>query len=517
MPKLTLCSLSNFIFQFFKCCLFVYLLSFPLSCQHPADIPAPELPVDTSISIEEAKSWFEQQYGTNFSTNSRIIKTETKTPLWNFAKEGKFKKGSPIVIVPLAYEKGTNLAAIFDDSGQKDIPEDWQRGHTLIRKLVIFKNKEGDNKAVIMYVVPSQKYKEKNPKGVTGNNFTGMILFKDYDEEDIFLEGWRMENGEVLDVFGSQSSGKSKKNNGRVMNCYFVTYGHWEQVNSSRTLRINGEVRILWQWVVDYTSYHCSGGGGGYFEGQLPPGGGGAGVSPGAYDGANNPQSQAEFILQFQGILSEREINHVLEYPIIMEKIKTFAKLYGVSRLGDVHFMGSVICVLTRRCINSEEESILGETGFYAINLAVYVVNAWTATDVTKRNFANDMANGRPASDCGVCTGNAFKHALFRILDAHSFGISRASRLGEAHERNSLPGDERNMDLFNNEVGLQIFSNPNLIFFQNTIMEESTLSMYLKSLNFLINNGNLQYIKFQNGDNGTEILVNTNTPGISPR
>lgn len=511
---------SNLCLTVFKCGLIFLLLFLPLSCRQTTELPLPEIPVDTSISIEEAKTWFEKTYGNALTPNARTAKNDNKKPVWRIAKESKFKKGDPFVVVPLLYENQTKLAAVFDNTGQTDKPEEWQQDHTLIRKLIVFKNKKGENKAVVMYVVPSQQYKRENPQSAKDENFTGILLFKDYDDEDKLLEGWRMENGQVTDVFGGESSGKPKKN-GRVMDCFLISYGHWKFVPNAR---ISVEAFGTYVWVEDFVDYYCTGSGGGYFEAQLPSGGGGGGFGSPGITNVYSSEYTNEFMNNYGSLFMNQELNHLLENPSLMESVKNFINRYGASRLRDISFIGSVFCGATGQCISQEEEGILSEDGFFNMYFIVYAMNAALASESTDWRFDYGTTNGKPAVSCEVCSGNAYKHALFRALDAHVFGVSKSQRLGNAHE-GGLGSPDPNNPNYNPDVAMDVFNNSKGIDAYNAVPwywqwagSGVALYKYMEVINGYYGGGNLEYIKSDGGvPNANEMMVPTNVPGLSPR
>lgn len=106
---------------------------------------------------------------------------------------------------------------------------------------------------------------------------------------------------------------------------------------------------------------------------------------------------------------------------------------------------------------NNAEKNVLweysGENKIrYRLNVLRYGANAYSATSATYAYF-----HSKQAGDCGECKGNAFKHALFRILDAVSFGREVSGQLGEAHESEEDPSKSMIMDRKNNYAGLQIY------------------------------------------------------------
>lgn len=110
-----------------------------------------------------------------------------------------------------------------------------------------------------------------------------------------------------------------------------------------------------------------------------------------------------------------------------------------------------------KKRFNKSEKDVLreysgGNDVKYRLNVLRYGANAYAATTATYAYF-----NDAHAKDCGACKGNAFKHALFRIFDAVSFGREISRRLGEAHESEEEVSPATIMDKKNNAAGLQIY------------------------------------------------------------
>ncbi|MGB4772792.1 MAG: hypothetical protein WBP58_15110 [Chitinophagaceae bacterium] len=77
-----------------------------------------------------------------------------------------------------------------------------------------------------------------------------------------------------------------------------------------------------------------------------------------------------------------------------------------------------------------------------------YLHNAQIASKSAEALFpANQLVNGK---------GDAFRHALFHALNARSIGEALTKALGDAHELNSNSVLETRMDLFNNQIGINI-------------------------------------------------------------
>lgn len=87
------------------------------------------------------------------------------------------------------------------------------------------------------------------------------------------------------------------------------------------------------------------------------------------------------------------------------------------------------------------------------INQITYLTNAKQAVDMTATNFPNIIPHNNKA--------DAFRHAFFSVMNTFLLGKDPAKNLGDAHEE-KLGNDilEKQMDLFNNNVGRELFGGP---------------------------------------------------------
>jgi len=80
-----------------------------------------------------------------------------------------------------------------------------------------------------------------------------------------------------------------------------------------------------------------------------------------------------------------------------------------------------------------------------------YLANGHYAQGLAEAGFErNTLHNGK---------GDAFRHALFSALNARDLGLDLAKKLGDAHELHPIETPlGREMDLYNNQIGRDIFS-----------------------------------------------------------
>ncbi|GAA4440465.1 hypothetical protein GCM10023091_24150 [Ravibacter arvi] len=163
--------------------------------------------------------------------------------------------------------------------------------------------------------------------------------------------------------------------------------------------------------------------------------------------------SEAESLLNMK--FTQEEVNYLETFPQSdLEAILTWIKEFGSI---DVGFVERKKRELSDRFI-PEEKAVLWQysqnnTTKYRLNILRYGANALIAGKATAAYFNNSVA-----STCSSCKGNAYKHALFRILDANSFGRETSRLLGEAHEADQQQNaPETIMDRKNNTEGLRIY------------------------------------------------------------
>lgn len=116
---------------------------------------------------------------------------------------------------------------------------------------------------------------------------------------------------------------------------------------------------------------------------------------------------------------------------------------------------GELMLILTGEAFNAKENEALDALAdnvesFKRIMRFMYAANAYAAQKFTSTKY---NAFG---STCNNCKGNAFKHALFIILNAETFSKESALTLAAGHENGQLDMDTQ-MDNKNNAAGVSIF------------------------------------------------------------
>ncbi|MFA6275143.1 MAG: hypothetical protein WC622_00230 [Pedobacter sp.] len=113
------------------------------------------------------------------------------------------------------------------------------------------------------------------------------------------------------------------------------------------------------------------------------------------------------------------------------------------------------------------------------VNQLSYLINAKTALDLAFTRF--------PDMDQTDTKADAFRHAYFSLLNVKELGLTLATRLGNAHEEKpDQSALAKQMDLFNNNVGRNAYS--------NLPAEAAYWSIYSNTVYNLVTNGNLVYI-----------------------
>ncbi|MFN8353600.1 MAG: hypothetical protein U0Y10_04115 [Spirosomataceae bacterium] len=173
-----------------------------VTCQKNQEFSEETL-VDQSLSIAEARSYYEQQLKTTEETHpsasSRIAGVRpNRYTYWDFAKEVQINAKQKVVSIPLRYEAWADLG-LFGYS-----------------RLLMYLDSKGKMKTCIMDVMAPKEYIEKNNYTIKNDNFTGLILFKTWDDDPI--DGFNYVNGKEVGHAYIDDQTKTKPN-GRVASC----------------------------------------------------------------------------------------------------------------------------------------------------------------------------------------------------------------------------------------------------------------------------------------------------------
>lgn len=153
------------------------------SCRKDVENVTPEQHKNTSISVEEAQSWFEESF--NNSITSGRKSTTTREPVWELATKLPYQ-GQEAVAVPLKAKKGPISGNLF--------------------KLIIFKDGQGHLQAQTLKIMPSQGYWQEKG-GEYGEDFSGSVELE--DTKGNLIQGELYNKGEVITSYTSQESHKA--------------------------------------------------------------------------------------------------------------------------------------------------------------------------------------------------------------------------------------------------------------------------------------------------------------------
>jgi len=154
---------------------------------------------ENSISIKEAQKWFTDTYlSTSRTSADDFLK---RTSLWNMAKTLRTSNQSNYVVLPIGYKDKFNPSIYVGKKNDKTVkdkkkfqPEELSY---IIERLMIFKNKKGENQARIVQFIPEDSNYDKVYKDKGNSRFSGYIFIK-YWEGDL-LEGYVVKNGNIED------------------------------------------------------------------------------------------------------------------------------------------------------------------------------------------------------------------------------------------------------------------------------------------------------------------------------
>lgn len=414
-------------------------------CQHLSQESIEVSP--RTVSIASAKEFFE-------ATKGRSKIAPKYQFYWDLA-EIKTVGDLPVVVIPAENIGGGNT--LIENQNNKTSTSRIGTEH-----LLIYSNAEGKLTASLSSMSEADSLETA----------TNKIYFFDWIDQSL-QSIWTLKGGNLIQTEKAIQSSAAKLS--------FCTLDFYQKVcdgeqklgggNSPSNLPDPGE-GCHWEYV---GSTGCGGGGGGGatpinpfpnspspfpVTGPIVFGGGGGGVG-GGIGGASlaftaMPNSNVIGLISAvapYGIsFSSHEIAVLNTLPInAINRIKQFLEQ---KRTKAIWFYEQVIKAYTGSDFTPEERKLLTSKGdtYYRIYFLAYAANAYHATLSTTRKF-----NER-AAYCSSCKGNAYKHAIFRIFDAETFGMELAEKLGKAHEPSDPPrSPETSMDLFNNSVGLDIF------------------------------------------------------------
>lgn len=379
------------------------------------------------------------------------------------AADPKTFEGQPILVVPV-YNPGWVMKTAEDADGQNRLEE------LQSQSLIFYFD---DKSTITVSIMAEGKGQDPDKRS---------IYF--FDHRTMRLQSLWQSDSQVLSGYSAFPTGSSP--NARISGC--ATVDKWINHCADKTAKL----RYCWEYVGTVTS--CSpfipgelpGTGGGPSGGSPLPGGGAPlpGTGGNGLPGSGiNPLIQRPFTISLGQdkltVLLSQQVSAKL-LPLIFEAsvnsnisftreeisyLETFSEQDIDAVIQWIRDKKDIVIEAIeneirnlKRSFNDDEKRILREysennIAIYRLNVLRYGANAYLSARLTRSYFDNDFAR-----NCPSCKGNAFKHALFRIFDARSFGREISRRLGDAHEalENQL-SPETNMDKKNNAAGLQIY------------------------------------------------------------
>lgn len=470
------------------------------------------------ITIEEAKTWMNaQNAGARLAGGSKTIRTE----YWKSAERTTYTNGWPVVVVPLSYNYQQQTAFVGSAPKNKIDANDYK----FQSKLFVYKNDKGQILADVVKILPTDEDRKENKK-VKGEKFSGVVLAFDQSETK-FMGGWFYEKGKAKKRARIRSYKTARVANGGVSDCAVVLYSpadsdspaHVGGGEGSSGLNYYDAAGQLWVangtvqidgCVSGETSSPETGGNNSntwnlelgdlnWFMNTYGTGSSGGGSSAGGNGGSyGQPLYQFAMLTDngvvgynpvenfFSAMIWEKGISFsVAEKQLIQQNTELiFAITVYVNEINQKPnlepFTVNISTATDQQVINAIsglmaepgvpaglrniELTLLGiYTPQFRPNLNKYYLNAKHATQraIVRYGYAGGHENGNGR-------GNAFKHALFAIFQATSFGRQLAQQLTNVHEEydtsrspTEYPIDVQ-MDLWNNQEGFTIYdANPN--------------------------------------------------------
>ena len=469
-------------------------------------------PTRQEITVEEAKAFINnQKAGARVSNaNSKTIRTE----YWKDAQKLTFENGLPVVVVPLSYNFENQTAF---QNGRPDKGKRYDKGNYAFEsKLLVYKNRDGKMMADMVRFIPEADSR-KGKRKIAGKDFSGYVLA--YDQSgSMYRGGWYYEKGKPQKRVRIDGAKKARL---ASSDCDILIY---RPADPDRPAQLGtgapasaGSAYYDSQgnlWVLDEVIPMPCGGGTGTGNsdgpvdgspGYVPPGygdpswiwntyGGGNGGSNSTYspftmdiigdfgivsfDAADNffltllinrgiafDSAEQQLIRENWGLWRNAIWNYVTQTN---QKPDLSGFILDINNATDQQVINAIGKLMddpgVPKGITNDELILLGlGTAQFRANLNKYYQDAKEATQraIGRYSYAE-------AQEQGLSRANAFKHAMFAILHARSFGRQLAQDLANSHENydiNRSPTDyviEVQMDLWNNQEGFTIYdSNPN--------------------------------------------------------
>ena len=225
-----------------------------LSCKNGliADFLEPE--TTQSLSLSDAKKWFEESYLTSFSkAKQNPALKHSRIANWDKAKEFLLKGEQKCVLVPIRYED-ENKPSFATWTEETAFREKLLNYYALpiIEVLIIYKDERGNNQAYLSQIAYDRYQVVKD--SIDFEKFNGWILKATWDDE--VLEGEKFENGlKKLQI--------ERESKARTAECYWYESGGY-YTSSGQSCGVN-----CYEFTITYHkqySVYCT-----YWDGGAPP------------------------------------------------------------------------------------------------------------------------------------------------------------------------------------------------------------------------------------------------------
>jgi hypothetical protein len=520
---------------------FLVLIIFLWSCKDNFEEPVSINNTQTSVTIEEAKEWYESRKK-GFANSRLSDKLSNSVAFWEYAVQGKLANGVEVITVPLLYNSHPLVSVSGDEKFSKDGDTYLVQGfdyksYQIQSKMLISKDENGHFRSEVIAIIPEQK-DQRNKKPVKKETFSGAVLLMEEDGIN-FKRGWKYKNGKLKDVFtqnklspnarlsayscsvafyGLMAQGSGSGNYtcspSSDRNCFpssFIdqaTGGFWVKIFEREATCEEGVPtgapyrQNPWDQETNWVMANPTGGGGAAYPYQDP-------YAPSQIDYGMPIELDAADAFAWElanrigtrFFLNGEEIELMRSNYWLTFKVREYIEATGqkpnlsgfiinVETSSDQQMIEAINILVEGPGVPSgltpRELELLGlGTSSFRVNLNKYYYDARTASlrAINRYNFSQAILDG-------ISRANAFKHALFVIMHAKSFGRSLAQELANAHENydvNRSPAEyslDVQMDLWNNQEGFNVFdANPN-----------SSIDNFDSTVFNKVTNGHMRYI-----------------------
>lgn len=281
----------------------ICLLFIGNSCKDNVEPSPTTTLVESSISVEEAESWFNQTQKLSNAAARTSGQGIEREALWDFARHVKNKKQREGVLVPIRFKNKKRLALRVNDP---EAPSKlWIK-----EQAVVFKNKKGDPEIYIL------QFASLDPRKVSLgiSDFNGWVTCTTYDGEPLWGQKWK--NGQLIRELSVAPK------NARLAYCHQEDMGY-------DTYSVNDEGIFEITHHFDYQWVDCDGGGGGS-DGGGGNGGGGGGSGSGSGDASAPGDYVEEAVASFYIINKLKKPCFVSAYSSIKNNSQSLNRVQSI-------------------------------------------------------------------------------------------------------------------------------------------------------------------------------------------